>query len=34
MSEAETIHPDAEETAVTEPPRIWHWFVWMFATVL
>ncbi len=38
MSEAETIHPDAEETAVTEPPRIplriWHWFVWMFATMV
>lgn len=38
MSEAELHEPGAEEVATTEPPRIplriWHWFVWILATVV
>src|SRR5690606_12964408 len=37
MNDVELNEPDAEEPAVMEPPRIpvriWHWFVWMYATM-
>lgn len=37
MSQDELHKPDAAEVAANEPPRIplriWHWFVWSFATI-
>jgi hypothetical protein len=37
MSDSQPLQPDGVDTPVMDPPRIplriWHWFVWTFATI-